>query len=267
MILSDFHVHTRFCDGKDTPEEMVQTALEKGFSTLGFSAHSPIVIYGNWFVSPEKMVEYRAEIARLKKQYGDRIEILCGIEQDSECTESTEPYDYVIASVHAVRDPAGNRWDVDWNTDITQNAIAGFGGDPYAFIEAYYERVGNLTGGDIIGHLDLLTKFQEKQPLFDETHPRYRAAAEEAIKKLIPTGMLFEINVGAISRGYRTTPYPSEPLLRSIRERGGEIILNGDCHDRRFLGEYRAQAIALAKQCGFTRTVTLTAAGREYMEI
>ena len=267
MILSDYHIHTKFCDGENTPEEMIETALERGFSVLGFSMHSPEVDYGDWIIPAEKAAEYRKEIARLKEKYAGKITVLCGIEQDADCRESVDPYDYVIASVHNVYDANGKWWAMDWNIPHFKEAVAAFGGDPYALTEAYFERVGALSGGDIIGHFDLCTKYIEREPLFDPGHPRYRDAGEEAIKKLIPSGMLFEINEGAISRGYRTAPYPAEPFLRSVYERGGEIIFNGDCHDRRYLGVSLAQSVALAKKCGFTRAVLLTAKGREYQEL
>ncbi len=266
MILTDFHIHTKFCDGADTPEEMIETAIERGFSALGFSMHSPEVEYGDWIIPAQKAAEYRQEIARLKEKYAGKLTVLCGIEQDADCKEPTEPYDYVIASVHSVFDPKGQWWAMDWNIPHFKEAIKAFG-DPYALAEAYFERVGALSDADIIGHLDLCTKYIEREPLFDPAHPRYRAAAEEAIRRLIPSGMLFEINEGAISRGYRTAPYPAEPLLRSVFERGGEIIFSGDCHDRQYLGVSRAQSMALAKKCGFTRWVTLTPSGREYVEL
>ena len=40
MIKSNFHTHTVFCDGADTPEELVNEAVKKGFFALGFSGHS-----------------------------------------------------------------------------------------------------------------------------------------------------------------------------------------------------------------------------------
>ena len=36
---TNYHMHTTFCDGKNTPEEMVQEALARGFTTIGFSSH------------------------------------------------------------------------------------------------------------------------------------------------------------------------------------------------------------------------------------
>ena len=41
MILEDFHIHTTFCDGASTPEEMVQAAIALGLKRLGFSGHAP----------------------------------------------------------------------------------------------------------------------------------------------------------------------------------------------------------------------------------
>ena len=40
MIREDFHVHTVFSDGKDTPEDMVLSAIERGMTAIGFSDHS-----------------------------------------------------------------------------------------------------------------------------------------------------------------------------------------------------------------------------------
>ena len=87
------------------------------------------------------------------------------------------------------------------------------------------------------------------------------AAACAAIDKLIPCGKPFEINVGAMTRGYRTAPYPSAAILREIQKRGGSIILSGDCHSAARLGDFLPEAAALAKECGFTHAMEWTAKG------
>ena len=38
----NLHTHTVYCDGNDTPEEMVLTAIEKHFDILGFSGHGHV---------------------------------------------------------------------------------------------------------------------------------------------------------------------------------------------------------------------------------
>ena len=76
----DLHVHTLFSDGKNTPEEMVLTAIEKGFSYIGFSDHAPMDFDDGCAMAWEKLPEYSAEILRLKEKYKDQIDIFCGLE-------------------------------------------------------------------------------------------------------------------------------------------------------------------------------------------
>ena len=38
-LKANYHTHTTFCDGADTPEEVVKEALRLGMTHLGFSGH------------------------------------------------------------------------------------------------------------------------------------------------------------------------------------------------------------------------------------
>ena len=73
--------------------------------------------------------------------------------------------------------------------------------------------------------------------------------------------MIFEINTGAISRGYRTAPYPGPALLRAIREMGGRICVTSDSHSADTVTCAFPQAAALARACGFREAVVLTERG------
>ena len=90
-------------------------------------------------------------------------------------------------------------------------------GDWYAFARDYFElesTVYDKLHCDWVGHFDLLTKFNEGYKHFDETKDAYLEPALAAMKKLNGQGLPFEMNTGAISRGYRTAPYPNPVLLR-----------------------------------------------------
>ncbi|MBO7361393.1 MAG: hypothetical protein J6V48_09730, partial [Clostridia bacterium] len=39
-IRADFHLHSLFSDGKNSPEEVVLAAIGKGMTAIGFSDHS-----------------------------------------------------------------------------------------------------------------------------------------------------------------------------------------------------------------------------------
>ena len=235
MILSDFHVHTTFCDGANTAREMVLAAIEKGMDAIGFSAHSYTFFDESYCLKKEDIPSYREEICVLKEEYRGKIRILLGIEQDVYSAESTEGYDYVIGSAHYVLKD-GKYYSVDSSMDEFRHIGEDvYGGDYYALCEDYFAAVARLSEREdvsFIGHFDLITKFNEKGAFFDETHPRYIAAWQKAIHALLPLKIPFEVNTGAISRGYRTAPYPAMPILKYIKAGGGEVILSGDVHTK-----------------------------------
>ncbi len=231
--LADFHVHTTFCDGRDAAEAVVQSALSLGMKRLGFSSHAHVSFDPEACMSPEATEAYKREITRLREKYKGQIEIFCGTEQDYFSDLPTKDYDYVIGSMHYLYVGGAYR-PVDRTAEHLRAMIDEcFDGDPYAMASAYFRQEADIvrkTNANIIGHFDLLTKFNEQEPFFDEEHPRYVAASNAALDALLETGRPFEINTGAISRGYRTTPYPSLRLLRRIAERGGRVILSSDSH-------------------------------------
>ena len=102
MFNNNFHTHTRYCDGKNTPEEMVLSAIELGFDSLGFSGHAFTDIDLSYCMTPEKTEEYIAEINALKKKYAGRINIYCGAELDIFSPDIGFDYDYTIGSVHYI---------------------------------------------------------------------------------------------------------------------------------------------------------------------
>ena len=250
---SNFHTHSVFCDGKDTPEETVQKALSLGFRALGFSGHS-YTDFDPCGMTPESEDNYRAEIARLKIAYTGRIEIYCGVEQDYFSGRRRDGYDYAIGSVHYVRRD-GEYLCVDWSGKRTGEILRRrYGGDPYAFAEDYFALVGqvrDVTGCDIIGHFDLIKKFDEDGAVFDESHPRYRAAVMGALDALCPSLPIFEINTGAMARGCRKTPFPSLWILKELCARGCPIMLSTDCHDREKLDFGVETAREIARAAGY----------------
>ena len=129
----------------------------------------------------------------------------------------------------------------------------------------YYDEVRRMAERKptILGHVDLIVKFNETGYFFDESDPGYRAAALEALHAADPAETLLEINTGAMSRGYRSAPYPALFLLKEWRAMGGKVILTADAHSAGAVVYGYAQAAELARAAGFQRSVLLTAGGRE----
>lgn len=262
MYKQNLHTHTTYVDGKDTPEQMLLAAIGQGFDSIGFSEHShlPYSVYTSRF-TPERMACYREEIRALKQKYAGVIDVFCGLEYDSFSDFDTAPYDYVIGSVHYL----------DCTTDVkTFDVGLGdtlayieqyFAGDAFAFAKKYYETLARLPERgkfDIIGHFDLLTKNNEKGKFLDTASKAYLDLGFEAIHALKGKIPLFEVNTGAIARGYRTSPYPQMEFLRELKECGFGAVISSDCHDKNLLNVYFEEAGELLAAAGFTSRWILT---------
>ena len=234
----DLHMHSTWSDGADTAEEMIREGIRRGMKRIGISDHS----HADWDVcgmARENIGPYRRELEALREVYRGQIEVWRGLERDYYADDFSE-YDYVIGSVHAVRMADGYFFCVDWMPDrMERDCETYFRGDWYSLAEAYFRLEADVvrrTRCDIIGHFDLVSKFCERRDWFDPAHPRYRAAWQRAADALIATGKPFEINTGAISRGYRTDAYPAREIRAYIRERGGRFILSSDAHEKKNIG-------------------------------
>lgn len=261
------HTHSTLCDGRNTLAEMARAAFEAGAVSFGASGHSHTPMSEDkGQVLPVDMTAYRAEVLRLREEYAGRMDVLLGIELDNRADVTEEGFDYWIGSAHRFRGPDGRCHVADWDAETLAACLReSFCGDAYAMTEAYYDAVGRMAARKptILGHIDLITKFNENGDFFDEKDPRYRAAALDALHAADPAETLLEINTGAVSRGYRSAPYPALFLLWEWRNMGGRVILTADAHSAGAIVYGYAQAAELARAAGFTRSTLLTQRGRE----
>ena len=251
MMTQDFHTHTTFCDGKADPETMVKAAIEQGLTHLGLLIHSYTFFDESYCASKDAPEKFQKAIAELKEKYRDQITLYCGVEQDYYSAESTEGFDYVIGSVHYLNQ--GDEYPSVDDCRETQVATINrlFGGDYYAGAEEYFRTVADVvekTKPNIIGHFDLISKYNSEGDLFDENHPRYVAAWQEAIDRLLPYDIPFEINLGGMMRAGKHEPYPSLAMQRYLAERGAKVVLSSDSHTtdtlRKGFDEWETAAIA-----------------------
>ena len=258
----NLHTHTTYTDGKDTPEELVLEAIKRGFSSIGFSEHS--FMHFSDFQSQlkiENMAAYINEINKLKEKHQDMIDIFCGLEYELFSEVPTSNLDYMIGSVHYLK--FGEKLlGFDRNLAQTQDYINdNFGGDGLKFAKKYFETVITLPqkhNFDIIGHFDLIAKNNEKGRFIDTSSKEYLNAGFEAIHSLKGKIPLFEVNTGAISRGYRTSPYPQPEFLKEFKNCGFGAVITSDCHNKNFLDCYFKEARELLISTGFKTIWILT---------
>lgn len=251
----NLHTHTTYCDGKNTPREMIERAIELGFDTIGFSGHSNTKLGIDWHMTEEGTKAYKEEIASLKAEYADRICVLCGLEYEMYSGTPMDGFDYIIGSLHFVKTASGYV-DFDGSAEGVRDVIdEHFGGEGMRLAKAYYEQFAELHkygNFDIVGHFDLVTKHCEKHNFFDTDAPEYRKMALESLHAIAEKHKVFEINTGVISRGYKTAPYPAPFILKEMKNIGSTVVITADCHKKEHLGVDFGAGLELAKSCGFT---------------
>ena len=264
MLRCDLHVHTDRDHGRHSAADMAAQAVRQGLQTLGLVGHAAMQFPCDYAMTPPNEAAFFAETAQLKKALEGQLSLFCGIELDYYSLPAAYPYDYRLGSVHYVR-RCGHIISVDSDPRELEQAVARhFGGDWLELCRLYYETVADLgptLRPDIVAHFDLITKFNEGDRLFSTEDARYRRLALNAVDALLPLDPIFEINTGAISRGYRTAPYPAPFILRRIREGGGRICLSSDAHDTAHLLHGFGAAAQLAEHCGFGSVWTMSAEG------
>ncbi len=257
MRYSNLHTHTLYSDGKQSVRENIESAIEKGMVSIGFSDHSYTDFDLSYCIPGEKLGQYISEVRRLGEEYSDRIEVYLGYELDGFATmDNRELYDYTIGDVHYVRSFDGLK-DVDHSpANYLENVNTFFGGDHMAFAKAYYDAYAEripIIRPDVLGHFDLVTKFG----YIDESSPKYRKMALEALDVSLDVCNIIEMNTGAISRGYRREPYPAIFLLDHIKERGAKIMLSSDSHNANNLIYWFDEAVELLRANGIYSIVEL----------
>ena len=267
VYLQNIHTHSTFCDGNNTPEELVQQAISLGFNAIGFSGHSLQEFENKYSMTEQGTKEYVKEIKRLKEAYKDKIDIFLGIEYDYYSVGSLKEYDYVIGSVHYIKVGEGEYRAIDTrNPNVLEDLIEKyFDGNPMLLVKEYFRLLGEIPNrlgrAGVIGHFDLLLKSSEIKKIFNTESVEYREYATECIKKLIDSGCLFEINTGAVARGLRCQPYPEQWALEKMQQLGAKVIISSDCHYQEKLNFYFKEAIEYIKECGFKEVYTLTKNG------
>jgi len=273
MLKSNIHTHTQFCDGKNTMEEMVRCAIDGGFVSLGFSPHASVEDQTDWTMSAEGLPKYFAEIERLQKVYGSEIEILCGIEADTDSGIPDGDFTYVIGGVHRMA-VNGRKWTLDYSSANLQECIdVSFGSDPIAMAEFYFDYLANFIIDqprvDVVAHFDLITKFAEQGLVMDTADPRYVSATLGAIDRITKArpGIIFEVNIGAMYRAGRKEPYPQLFILKHIHACGSPVTITSDAHDTVGLSASLDMAVELCRSAGFESLLRLRQSGWEEVGI
>ena len=248
----NLHTHSIYSDGKSQPREIVEEAARQGLTTLGFSEHSPLPFDNDFSVKSADMPRYVAEIAQLKEEFKDKIDLYCALEADyltgvSETFSMTkEKYhlDYLIGGVHLVVDKvpepvegptlAENIWFIDgpkWEV-YDEGLQKFFNGDIRRAVRRFFDQSNEMIENeqfDIIAHFDKI-KMHNRDRYFHEDEPWYRKLALETLDLIREKGLVMEINTRGIYKKRYNGFYPSPWLMEEACKKGVPAIISADAH-------------------------------------
>lgn len=266
MLKTNYHTHYSICDGKGEAEDYVVSALEKGFTALGFSSHAPVPFENPTNMDREDLPKYLKTIQDLKIQYKGKIEIYLGLEIDH-IHEHPEPQkelaalpelDYTIGSFHCMYSPVRSIYrEIDSTPEIFQDILEqDFSGNIRQFVERYYQYLAELLETlhpTILGHFDLIKKNNPENRYFKESEPWYRSAVLGVFPYIRKHEPIVEVNTGGIARGKTKEVYPSPWILYELRKEDVPIMINTDAHSPDLLDAYMEEATYIVKDVGYRK--------------
>lgn len=221
---ANYHTHTYRCHHAQGSEwEYVEKAIEAGFEILGFADHTPYPFPEGYRsrvrMLPEKLPHYIQTVEKMRELYGDRIEILCGLETEYypelfpaylEMLRENPGVQYLILSQHF--------YDNEYDSGVHMRLPV----EDEGLLARYVDQLiaGMETGRFLyVGHPDL-RNFVGELEIYRKHMRRLCRAAKEL-------EMPLEINI----LGYRGNLwYPREDFWQVAGEEGCAAILGSDAH-------------------------------------
>lgn len=254
----NFHCHTQYCDGHASIEDFVREAEEEGFEHIGFTPHSPMLFETTCNMKRDDVDAYRQEIERMRKLYGDRINIYYGMEIDytDQFGASNSYYkslglDFSIGSVHFI--PAKNDEnllvDIDGRFPNFKKKMGQyFDNDIEWVVRKFYEQSMKMVecgGFDIVGHFDKIgfnaSQFQDG--IDDE--PWYDKLVLTLFEAILDHHYAVEINTKSWLQHNRF--FANIKYFSMLKESGVTIVVNSDSHYPTLINSGRDEAIRLLK--------------------
>lgn len=256
---SNYHTHSKYCDGKGGLQEYLTAAGENKIISLGFSSHAPVPFPCSWCMKKERFNDYMADIKSLKARERE-IEIYAGVEVDFipgiiSPNEYKTVLDYTIGSIHFVDGFEGKPWEIDGAHEGFKEGLSKiFQNNLRGAITRYFELTREMvtqSTPDIVGHLDKI-KIQNKMGTeFDESASWYRSEIDETLKVIKQANSIVEVNTRGLYQKKSAFTYPSPWILEKIFNLGIPITLSSDAHNKDDLINEFEKTAALLEGIGF----------------
>ncbi|WP_040197977.1 histidinol-phosphatase HisJ family protein [Candidatus Soleaferrea massiliensis] len=248
----DSHTHSdNSPDGTSSIIYMCENAIKYGISGISMTDHCEVnAFYKDRY--DKSIAQSFFETRKAKAAFGKQLEITNGIEigqplqavKNAETALESNPYDFVLASVHNLTDEE-DFYYLNY-AELTLEEV-------YSLLERYFIEVldtAKWNRFDSLAHLTYPLRYIHEAGITVELS-RFDDLIDEIFKTLIQNGKALELNTSGLRQPIGQT-LPSPALVRRYRELGGELITIGsDAHRHTDLGAGISDGMGIAKEAGF----------------
>ena len=258
-MLTDLHVHLR-PDEEGTPaseyftaanaERYREAAGERGISELGVSEHvhrfsQALEVWTHPWWRQHARDDLDAYCAFVREEtdlrLGIEADFVPGREDRMANLLDEREWDYVIGSVHFLRDEAVDMRGSDW--DIWRS------GDPEKVWRRYFETLGEAARSglyDVLAHPDLVKVWGGGAPAPDGDLRRFY---ELAIDGIADSDVAIEVSTAGLRKPVGEI-YPARAFLELCLEAGRPVALSSDAHVPEDLGHAYDRAVEWLGEIG-----------------
>jgi histidinol-phosphatase (PHP family) len=241
---------------KENAERYRQTADDRGIRELGVAEHvyrfvQALDVWQHpWFRhwAQDDIDEYCAFVRdETDLRLGVEVDFVPGRDDRAANLLDGRDWDYVVGSVHFLRDDAVDLHDVpEWAAwDIWRE------GDPEKVWMRYFETLGEAARSglfDILAHPDLVKVWGQRVP-----HPGgdLRRFYEAAMDGIAESDAAVEVSTAGLRKPVGEI-YPAAPLLEMCLDAGRPVALSSDAHLPAQLGYEYDRAVSFLGDLGVT---------------
>ena len=252
----DLHIHTlHSADSQQTIEEVCESALRTGLSGIAVCDHADM-----WFSkklnTPLQISRCMEDVRRAREIYGDRLEILQGVEMaeylfdpiESERILNLGGFDVILGSVHSLmfEDIDDSYSRVDFSVMPEEKILR--------FMKRYFLDMSEMiekTDFDVLTHLTCPLRYINGKYKRNIDIHYFDKEIHEIFDRIIRKDIPLEINTSGIGSFYNRY-MPDVSLIRAYAKAGGKLVtLASDAHVPQNVGNAFPETRAVLQDIGF----------------
>ncbi len=260
-VLTDYHVHLRPDDRDATPDRYFtasnadryrSVAQERGIEELGVAEHvyrfaQALDVWDHELWRDSARDDLDAYCAFVREEtdlrLGIEADFVAGREDRMATLLDAHAWDYVVGSIHFLRDQAVDHPDFDvWRTRWHE---------PRRVWEEYFDLLGEAAASgmfDILAHPDLVKIWGGNRPRPEGDPRRFY---ERAMEGIASSGIAVELSTAGLRKPVGEM-YPDRAFLEMVVDAGNPIALSSDAHTPEHLGHEYGRAVELLTGLGVT---------------